>query len=303
MVFENYALYPHITAYDNIAFPLRSPKHRMAEEKIKETITKIAAMLNISELLDRLPSQVSNGQRQRIALGRALVRSPRVFLMDEPLVHLDAKLRNAMRKELKSIQDNLNATTVYVTHDYAEALSLGDRIAVINEGAIQQIGTPDEIFYTPASRFVAKLFGEPEINIFEVEVCVENDSYFVRLPWQGKKSRICGKVGHRLAEVGGKIEAGLRGMNILYDFSHSTESIQAAVYNIEPMGNRNCITAALDGGNLQFMVPAEIKPEIDSNIYLTCNMEQAIYFHQDTGKFLCRSYASQTQRGEIVGQY
>ena len=143
MVFENYALYPHLSIFDNIASPMRSPIYKKDEETIKKEVLRVASMLKIDSLLDRLPSQVSNGQRQRTALGRCLVRDPNVFLMDEPIAHLDAKLRHFMRAELKEMQSEFDTTTIYVTHDYMEALSLGDRIAIINEGKILQIGTGD----------------------------------------------------------------------------------------------------------------------------------------------------------------
>jgi multiple sugar transport system ATP-binding protein len=170
MVFENYALYPHMTVYDNIAFPLRSKRYRQDEDVIKERVESVTRLMKIDALLERLPAQISNGQKQRVALGRSLVRTPNVFLMDEPLAHLDAKMRHFMRAELKEMQGTLNTTTLYVTHDYMEALSLGDRIAILNEGAFEQTGTAMEIYNFPANEFVAKLVGEPEINIFPVRL-------------------------------------------------------------------------------------------------------------------------------------
>ncbi|MBP3652013.1 MAG: ABC transporter ATP-binding protein, partial [Clostridia bacterium] len=141
MVFENYALYPHLSVYDNIAFPLRSKLYRKSEAEIKEAIDKIAKLMRIDMLYERKPSQLSNGQRQRVAIGRCLVRTPNVFLMDEPLAHLDAKLKHTMRTELKEMQSAFNTTTIYVTHDYMEAMSLADRIAVLDKGEIRQLGT------------------------------------------------------------------------------------------------------------------------------------------------------------------
>ena len=164
MVFENYALYPHKSVYDNIASPLRSKLYREDEAYIKKEVLRVTSLMKIDHLLERLPSQLSNGQRQRVALGRSLVRKPNVFLMDEPLAHLDAKLRHFMRAELKEMQSNFDTTTIYVTHDYLEALSLGDRIAVLNKGQFEQIGTAPEVFFTPKNEFVAKLIGEPEIK-------------------------------------------------------------------------------------------------------------------------------------------
>ena len=167
MVFESYALYPQFNVYDNMAFPLRSPKFKMPEDKIKERVTHHAKVMRIDHLLQRPIQALSNGQRQRTALGRALVRNPDVFLLDEPLSHLDAKLRHSMRAELKEMRTQLGTTTIYVTHDYLEAMSLGDRVAVLNEGHLLQLASPDDVYFRPASIDVAKFFGDPEVNIFD----------------------------------------------------------------------------------------------------------------------------------------
>ncbi len=158
MVFESYTLYPQFTVYQNMAFPLRSPKHRLPATEVEQRVRHFATMLKIDHLLDRPIQALSNGQRQRTALGRALVRRPDVFLMDEPLSHLDAKLRHSMRAELKEMRGQLGTTTIYVTHDYLEAMSLGDRVAVINHGEILQIGTPEEsISVRPRSKWLSFL--------------------------------------------------------------------------------------------------------------------------------------------------
>ena len=165
MTFENYALYPQMTVYDNMAAALRSNLYKTDEATIKEKVYKAAKIMKMENLLERLPSQLSNGQKQRVAMGRSLVRNPNVFLMDEPLAHLDAKLRNSMRTELKKIQADLGSTCIYVTHDFLEAMALGDRIAIVKEGRIVQVGSGDEIYYLPCNKFVAQLMGEPQINI------------------------------------------------------------------------------------------------------------------------------------------
>ena len=169
MAFESYALYPHMSVYDNIAFPLRAPTRspRLSEQAIKTEVHRIAMMLQIEKLLDRSPSQLSGGQRQRTSLGRMLVRQPHVFLMDEPIVHLDAKLRHHMRGELKQLHQQFAITTLYATPDWVEAVAMGHRIAVLNQGRIVQIGTPDEIYNHPINRFVADFVGEPPMNILE----------------------------------------------------------------------------------------------------------------------------------------
>ncbi len=167
MVFESYALYPQLSVFDNMAFPLRSPKFKLPEDQVKERVTQYARVMKIDHLVDRQITALSNGQRQRVALGRALVRKPDIFLLDEPLSHLDAKLRHSMRAELKEMRSQLGTTTLYVTHDYLEAMSLADRILVINEGRTQQIGTPKEIYFRPASTLVAHLFGDPDVNLVD----------------------------------------------------------------------------------------------------------------------------------------
>lgn len=164
MVFQSYALYPHMTVRQNIAFPLTLAKLKKSE--IADKVDEIAAILDLTDLLDRKPSQLSGGQRQRVAMGRAIVRNPKVFLMDEPLSNLDAKLRVQMRGEIAKLQNRLGTTTVYVTHDQTEAMTLGDRVVVLRSGEVQQIGTPTELYDSPANLFVAGFIGSPAMNFF-----------------------------------------------------------------------------------------------------------------------------------------
>jgi multiple sugar transport system ATP-binding protein len=166
-VFQQYSLYPTMSVYDNLAFPLRSPVHRMPEDEIKAKIRDVADILHISHLLERKTARLSGGEMQRVSIGRAIVRDPRVFLMDEPLSNLDAKLRESLRVELKHLQKTLGKTILYVTHDQIEALTMADRIAVLNQGQIVQEGTPDDIYDRPATTFVAQLVGTPRINLFQ----------------------------------------------------------------------------------------------------------------------------------------
>jgi multiple sugar transport system ATP-binding protein len=168
MVFQSYALYPHMTVFDNIAFPLKIAK--MGKGEIRERVERIVGILEISALLEAKPRELSGGQRQRVALGRAIVREPNVLLLDEPLSNLDALLRISMRSELKQIQRKLGVTTIYVTHDQTEAMSLGDRIAVMQAGEIQQIGAPADIYHDPANLFVAKFMGSPPMNFLDGKV-------------------------------------------------------------------------------------------------------------------------------------
>ena len=164
-VFQQYSLYPHYSVYENLAFPLRSPMRKLPEEEIKNKIENIAKMLKISNKLNNKATQLSGGEMQRVAIGRALIRKPNIYLMDEPLSSLDAKLRESLRVELKNIQTNLNATILYVTHDQAEATTLADKIGVLKEGVVVQIGSPEEIYENPNSIYVSQRLGSPKINI------------------------------------------------------------------------------------------------------------------------------------------
>ena len=169
MVFQSYALYPHMTVKQNMSFGLEESTE-MPDEKISEVVTETATMMGIEDLLDRKPSELSGGQQQRVALGRAIVRDPEVFLMDEPLSNLDAKLRSTMRTELQRLQEDLGVTTVYVTHDQTEAMTMSDRIAILNDGVLQQVGTPLDCYHEPNNEFVAGFIGEPSMNFFEMSV-------------------------------------------------------------------------------------------------------------------------------------
>ncbi len=177
MVFQNYSLYPHMNLYDNIAFPLKMRKVR--KDKINESVHKIARLLNIDNLLDRKPKEISGGQMQRVALGRALVREPKIFLMDEPLSNLDAKLRTEMRVEIKKLQEKVGVTTLYITHDQAEAMSMADNVGVMDSGKLLQLDSPQKVYTDPANRFVANFIGVPPMNFLKFKI-VKEDSVFVK---------------------------------------------------------------------------------------------------------------------------
>ena len=197
MVFQSYALYPHMTVRQNIAFPLTLAK--MGKAEIEAKVAETARILDLTELLDRKPAQLSGGQRQRVAMGRAIVRKPKAFLMDEPLSNLDAKLRVQMRGEIARLQKRLGTTTVYVTHDQTEAMTLGDRVVVLKDGVAQQIGTPDELYNHPANLFVAGFIGSPAMNFFPATVTATG----IRLPF--------GEVALPIpAGVSGEVVVGLR---------------------------------------------------------------------------------------------
>lgn len=190
MVFQNYALYPHLTVFENMAFPLRLQK--VPQEEVYKRVTEAAEILGITEYLTRRPRALSGGQRQRVAIGRAMVRDSKVFLMDEPLSNLDAKLRNQMRAEIILLRQKIDTTFIYVTHDQTEAMTLGDRIVIMKDGYIQQVGTPSEVFEMPDNLFVAEFIGAPKMNTFKAQLVREGNNYYViafgvKMPVDGEK--------------------------------------------------------------------------------------------------------------------
>ena len=198
MVFQNYALYPHMTVYENMAFSLKLRKE--PKDVIDEKVREAAKILDITQYLDRKPKALSGGQRQRVAIGRAIVRDPSVMLMDEPLSNLDAKLRNEMRAEIIKLRERINTTFIYVTHDQTEAMTLGDRIVIMRDGYIQQIGTPQEVFNNPRNLFVAGFIGSPQMNFFDAKLVEEGGKYFVELG--GEKVELSEEKEQRLAANG-----------------------------------------------------------------------------------------------------
>ena len=196
MVFQNYALYPHLTVFENMAFSLRLKK--MDQDEVYRRVTEAAEILGITQYLTRKPRALSGGQRQRVAIGRAMVRDSNVFLMDEPLSNLDAKLRNQMRAEIILLRQKIDTTFVYVTHDQTEAMTLGDRIVIMKDGFIQQVGTPEEVFDRPANLFVAEFIGAPKMNIMKTQLVEENGKYYVT-PF-GAKIEVDGETGELMRQ-------------------------------------------------------------------------------------------------------
>ncbi|WP_226004772.1 ABC transporter ATP-binding protein [Natrinema salinisoli] len=236
MVFQSYALYPHMTVRENMRFGLEESTS-MADDEMTSIVEETAAMMGIEDLLDRKPSELSGGQQQRVALGRAIVRDPEAFLMDEPLSNLDAKLRATMRTELQRIQEDLGVTTVYVTHDQTEAMTMGDRIAVLNDGVLQQVGTPLECYHTPNNRFVAGFIGEPSMNFFDVSLsddALTGESFSYPLP---------GEIRSSLGDAT-EFTLGVRPEDIEF---HATKSsvgdhdFECVVDVVEPVGESNNI--------------------------------------------------------------
>jgi multiple sugar transport system ATP-binding protein len=291
MVFENYALYPHLSVYDNIAFPMRSPLHKKDEASIKEAVERVVKMMKIDGLYERKPSQLSNGQRQRVAIGRCLVREPQVFLMDEPLAHLDAKLRHFMRGELKEMQSAFNTTTIYVTHDFMEAMSLADRIAVMNNGKIEQLGTSLQMYYTPVNEFVARLFGEPEINIFPAEISSEGGVLALKALGQDTPLVPEQDTARVLRESGvNAVDVGMRGIDVGFSLAPKDSSwIKGTIYAFEPIGNKVIMTADVNGEKIRIAAPNSASADLDDAVYIKFNMKNALFFNGDNKAFITRS--------------
>ena len=296
MVFENYALYPQMTVYDNMASALRSKLYKTNEVEIKKRVQWAAKIMKMENLLERLPSQLSNGQKQRVAMGRALVRTPNVFLMDEPLAHLDAKLRNAMRTELKEMQANLGSTCIYVTHDFMEAMALGDRIAIINEGKIVQVGTGDEIYYLPCNEFTAQLMGDPQINIIDAEISGSEEGYSVTFNVKGNDVTLAlpkdDGVYAKIKELGLKrVDFAIRPQNVKYSFEPKDGYFKTTVYSYESIGNKSVIVAEC-GDFLHYQIrmiaPNGLNVAIDSDVYIHFEMEHIIFFDKDTKEYIVR---------------
>ena len=250
MVFQNYALYPHLSVFENMAFPLRLQKHpKLSQDEIYERVTDAAKILGITPYLTRKPKALSGGQRQRVAIGRAMVRNSRVFLMDEPLSNLDAKLRNQMRAEIILLRKKIQTTFIYVTHDQTEAMTLGDRIVIMKDGFIMQVGTPAQVFDTPDNLFVAQFIGAPMMNTFNCELEEKGGKYYA-LPF-GAKILIDGEKGDLLKEksIGSrKVILGVRPEHVRLAAGPGPENFHAVIEVNEMMGFEYHLHVVTDDG-------------------------------------------------------
>ena len=274
MVFQNYALYPHMSVRENMSFGLRLSK-QYSDEEINTRVNEAAELLEIPELLDQLPKQLSGGQQQRVALGRSIVRDPDVFLMDEPLSNLDAKLRSQMRTELQRIQEELGVTTIYVTHDQTEAMTMGDRIAILNEGKIQQVDEPAVCYDRPNNKFVAGFIGSPSMNFFDVEVVPKGEG--IQVTGDGFETIL------PLTLDSGTYTLGIRPE----DFSVTTTSghLEAIVDVVEPMGSDNFLYLhpLTSDNEIIARVDSEFHPEPEETIQLSFEPID-VHFFDKTGE-------------------
>ena len=273
MVFQNYALYPHMTVFENMSFGLRLRK--TPKEEIKQRVEEAASILNIHELLERRPKQLSGGQRQRVAMGRAIVRHPQVFLFDEPLSNLDAKLRVQMRTEIKKIHQRVKTTIVYVTHDQVEAMTLADRIVVMNAGNIEQVGTPQEMYETPATRFVAGFIGSPAMNFIPCNVvekgaglAIQMDQINLEIP----KDR----VDRYKPFVGKDMIFGIRPEHLTEKKTHTSKGqvdFKSKVDVLEPMGVDTMVFITINGVDVCARAVPNAVSEVGQDMDFTIQME------------------------------
>lgn len=274
LVFQQYALYPHMSARDNLLYPLKI-QQTLARPERESRVKRAAEMLNIGHLLDRRPSQLSGGEQQRVALGRAIVRQPKAFLMDEPLSNLDAKLRTHMRSEIKALQRDLGITMFFVTHDQAEAMTLADRIAVMSAGQLRQLGTADEIYDYPADRFVAEFIGSPPMNILPGEVVQGQIMAFSswRLPqlWP-------------VTAVEGLVDIGLRPEAITLDEAAVPNGQRASVFLVEPLGSEAIVHVTIGGAILRVRVAPHIRPAPEQTVWLRVDPAGVRLFDRETGR-------------------
>ena len=284
MVFQNYALYPHMTVYDNMAFGLKIRK--FAKEEIKSRVDTAAKILDIEELLDRKPKALSGGQRQRVAVGRAIVRQPKVFLFDEPLSNLDAKLRVQMRAEISSLHNRLAATMVYVTHDQVEAMTMGDRIVVMRDGIIQQIGDPLTLYNNPVNRFVAGFIGSPPMNFMAVKVVEEGGKIMIdegnfKIPVEGPKIDLVRPY------VGKELIFGARPEDLQYNAGGAeSATITTTVQVVEPLGAE--INLYIDTGShvMVARIPPTVAVHVGDEAKFGIVWERAAFFDVESEQTL-----------------
>jgi multiple sugar transport system ATP-binding protein len=277
MVFQNYALYPHMTVYDNMAFGLKMRKFPKPE--IEQRVREAAHMLGIQDLLSRKPRQLSGGQRQRVAVGRAIVRHPQVFLFDEPLSNLDAKLRVQMRVELKRLHERLETTAIYVTHDQVEAMTLGDRVVVMKDGLVQQVGDPLSVYSKPKNRFVAGFIGSPAMNFLDCSVVAQNGSLAVESA--GLRLAVPGTQQAALERYRGKgVVLGVRPEDIHQATSEDPKEfrVDAVVEVVEPLGNEILLDVRVGQHAIVARVPPTSRVRLHEQIALAMNPDRLHFF-------------------------
>ncbi len=284
-VYQNFSLYPQMTVRKNLEFPLRSPMHREEDAEVIKRVEFVADMLHITPLLDRMPDALSGGEMQRVGIGRAIVRKPQIFLMDEPLSDLDAKLREELRVELRQIQTEIGTTTFYVTHDQIEAMSMGDRIAVLNEGVIHQIGTPTEVYNSPADLFVAGFIGNPKMNLFGCvyretpKPVLELENGLIKVPLSGEYAK-------KLAVLPMKegLTLGIRPESVMVTKQKGERGFEADVLFSEHFGSMNIINLQVGEKLIKSRTRPTEQYETKTKVWVEFDEERMRFFDSRTTK-------------------
>ena len=279
MVFQNYALYPHLNVFDNISFGLRAQK--LPADEVRARTEEAADILGLTELLKRRPAELSGGQKQRVAMGRAIVRKPKVFLFDEPLSNLDAKLRHKMRAEMKRLHQQVRTTTIYVTHDQVEAMTLADRIVIMRDGRIEQVGTPDEVYKNPASQFVASFIGSPAMNFASGTITKKGAGKMLDTGRASLQLTGCP------ADIGAEIEMGFRPEHMQLASSGKPPkghiALEATISVVEPMGHETVLTCDAPFGEITGKYDGEEKLTPGSKVSFHIRADRLHYFDAKTG--------------------
>ncbi|RME79364.1 MAG: ABC transporter ATP-binding protein [Chloroflexi bacterium] len=273
MVFQSYALYPHMNVFQNISYPLKLKK--VPQEEMRKRVERVAEMMGIGHLLDRKPAQLSGGQQQRVALGRALVKEPQLLLFDEPLSNLDARLRLSMRSEIKRLQLDLGITSIYVTHDQVEAMTMADRIAVMKDGKVQAYDRPEELYDRPRTLFIAGFIGNPPMNFVDVEVVQVDNTFHARR--QGLDLPLPADRGEKAAQDRPVI-MGIRPE----DVSIADEGIAGEVYVVEPLGRDDLVDVQINGAHLRVLADPALNLRIGDQVKLKINTDKVQFFDPQT---------------------
>jgi multiple sugar transport system ATP-binding protein len=281
-VFQYFSLYPHYTVRENLEFPLKPKHRRLPQNEINKRVSEVAKILHIDHLLERKSDKLSGGEMQRVTIGRAIVRKPKVFLMDEPLSNLDAKLREKLRAELKRLQIDIGATLFFVTHDQVEAMTMADRIAILNKGRIQQLGVPFDVYNRPKNTFVASFVGSPAINFFNAEV---KNSILEIIKDRFKFSLIKEVMG-KLKGFQGKLRIGIRPEDIDVFSKKADGSIEGIVYTMENMGVEKIVTIKVEDYIFKAVCSAGFESEVNAKIFVKFNQAMLHFFDNETGENL-----------------
>ena len=287
MVFQNYALYPHMTVFENMSFGLRL-KHYPKDE-IEKRVQEAARILDIKELLDRKPRQLSGGQRQRVAMGRAIVRNPKVFLFDEPLSNLDAKLRVQMRTEIKRVHQKVRTTTVYVTHDQVEAMTLADRVVVMNRGKIEQIGAPNFLYHSPATRFVAGFIGSPAMNFIPCRLEQAGEGLNLRLSDTIAFAVPAERVARYRGHAGQELTFGIRPEHVTEAKSNGAKNLatfDAGIEVVEPMGNETMVFFSINGTEVCARTDPNAGAKVGSALKMAAHLDHMHLIDNASGRVL-----------------